>query len=76
MDLQDTDARQFVRLLQDGGMWGGSGSVWEVGQLGTDTITFREAIIRLADEMDTAGLSCKGSQFAAQIFRKWNEAGL
>lgn len=73
IDLQDTNEAEFVRLIQDGGMWGGSGAVWEVGPMGEDTVAFKKAMVQLAEEMEDVGLACKGSQFAACCFR--NELG-
>jgi hypothetical protein len=76
IELQDTDMQQFVRLLQDGGMWGGSGSVCDVAPLGADERAFRDAMIQTADEMERLGLGCRGSRFIAFVFRDWNAKGV
>jgi hypothetical protein len=57
-------------------MWGGSGAVWEVGPIGTDTAQFRNAIIQLAEAMDRDGIGTEGSRSAASIFTQWNRQGL
>jgi hypothetical protein len=74
--LHDTNDAEFVRLIQDGGMWGGSGAVWEVQPLETDERAFRVTIIGIAEEMDTLGIGCEGSRFIANVFRTWNGDGL
>jgi hypothetical protein len=76
IELQDTNEAEFVRLIQDGGMSGGSGSVWEIPNIGEDTVKFREAFIELADEMERIGLGCNGSRFVGYVFRQWNESGI
>ncbi len=76
INLHDTDQKEFVRLLHSIDMWGGSGAVWEVGDLGEDEVAFRYAIIRLAAQMDEAGLGTERNRYIASTFRKWNQAGI
>lgn len=76
IQLHDHDPEEFQRLLQSVDMWGGSGAVWEVGSLFTDARRFGELIIRLAEEMDAAGLGTPRSQDIANTFRSWRGQGL
>jgi hypothetical protein len=73
--LHDVDRDLFARRLQDGEVWGGSGSVWEVGDMGSDEIEYREGLILLADRMAVHDLDCKGSRFIAQTLRDWRSLG-
>jgi hypothetical protein len=57
-------------------MWEGAGAVREVGDLGPDTLAFRNAIIHLAAEMDRQGIGLPRSRNIAEIFRQWNHGGL
>jgi hypothetical protein len=75
IELQDTNEGEFVRLLQDGGMWGGSGSVLDIGNVGDDTARFNECLVELAEEMERIVLDCEGSRFAAYALRRWKESG-
>jgi len=76
LQLNDENSDEFVRLLISVDMWGGSGAVWEVGDLGDDTLAFRNAFIMLAAQMERAGLGTEGSRFIASTFRQWNRAGV
>ena len=67
---------EFIALIQDINMWGGSGAVWEVAQLGTDTSEFRKAIIKLAAAMDRDGIATDRSRDIASVFDNWNRRGL
>jgi len=70
--LRDSNDPDLPRQLNSGAMWGGAGSVWEVGDLGKDTREFRNSIIALAEEMDRADFGSKDSAFIAEVFRNWN----
>ena len=74
--LRSGDRSSFPTLLQSVDMWGGSGAVWEVGDLGDDTRAFRQAIIDLAAEMDKCGLGMERSRFVASTFAEWNRLGV
>jgi hypothetical protein len=71
IELRDSDRNEFVSRLHSGDMWGGSGSVWEVGELGSDTRSYWKAIVLLADEMEREGIGTERSQELARILRDW-----
>jgi hypothetical protein len=70
--LQAGNQTEFVTLLHSVDMWGGSGAVWEVGELGEDKQAFQCAIIQLSADMDQAGLGTERSRFIASTFVEWN----
>jgi hypothetical protein len=76
LHLNDENPTEFVRLLTSADMWGGSGAVWEVGDLGNDERAFRDAIISLAGQMDRADLGSERSRSTASTFRQWNRNGI
>lgn len=71
MKLQKEDPLEFRSLIQGVDLWGGSGAVWEVGDLGEGTRRFQNAIIRLAEEMDHTGLGTEHSRAIAHILQAW-----
>src|SRR5690348_5018042 len=76
INLHGTDPDRFRTLVQSVGMWGGSGAVWEVGQLGEDKQRFQEHIIRLAHQMEHADLGMDRSRAIAATFASWRAKGL
>ena len=73
--FRDANQAEFTRLLQGRDVWGGSGAVWEVGQLGRDSALFWDAVIALADDMERQGLGTERSHFVAETLRGWRAAG-
>ena len=75
------DQAEFRAVLQDVGMWGGSGSVIDcaissnarevTSQVRQDERAFWSAIVQLADEMDRVGLATARSRDVAATFRSW-----
>lgn len=86
LELAKSDSSRFAEAIVDGGMWGGSGAVWEVGsfrrpeiderEATRDELAFRKAIIRLATNMDKIGLGTEGSRSVATAFKTWKRMGL
>ncbi|HTW95317.1 MAG TPA: hypothetical protein VMD30_11015 [Tepidisphaeraceae bacterium] len=79
IELRSADPAEFNRLLQGVDMWGGSGAVWEVGptRMNRDEVqSFRAAIIALAEWMESESVGFERSRFIADVFRKWNAAGI
>jgi hypothetical protein len=74
--LHDVDPDLFIHKLQSGAVWGSSGSVWEVGELGCDHAEFWDLFIALSEQMDANGIACEGSRFIGQMLRAWRTAGL
>jgi hypothetical protein len=76
IQLYDTDLDAFRRRLQSVDLWGGAGAVWEVNPGGPERRRFHELIIRLAEEMQAAGLGTARTQDIADTFRSWLAKGL
>jgi hypothetical protein len=74
--LEGGNQGSFVALIHSVDMWGDSGAVWEVCNLGDDTREFQCAIIELAAEMDDDGLGNERSRFIASTFAKWSRMGV
>lgn len=76
IELYQFDRERFAKLIQSVEVWGGAGAVWEVGDLGPDTVPFRNAIVRLAEALESERLATNRSRDIADIFRRWNEMGI
>ena len=79
IELRSTNRAEFDRLLHSVDMWGGSGAVWEVGpsRMNRDEVqSFRAGIIALSEWMESQGAGFERSRFIADVFRKWNAAGI
>ncbi|NLS92405.1 MAG: hypothetical protein GXX96_09600 [Planctomycetaceae bacterium] len=76
IELWQFDRDGFFKLVKSAEVWGGAGAVWEVGDLGSDTVPFRYAIIRLAEAMEREQLGSNRSREIADIFRDWNKRGV
>ena len=70
------DSPKLEASLQSVEMWGGSGAVWEVGELGDDKRQFRNTIIQLVEEMERSGIHFPRARFIANTFLKWNRDGV
>ena len=64
--------------LASGAMWGGSGSVWEVGEWSSreDRRRFMQLLLRLAEEMRRAGITSPGAESCAAIMSSWLTSGI
>ncbi len=76
LDLPTRNRTELISFIQTVEMWGGAGAVWEVGDLKTDTLIYREAIIRLAAAMDRDGIGTDRSRHVASILSDWNQRGV
>jgi hypothetical protein len=73
------DSVRFVEALQGGAMWGGAGSVADAAWLTDpplpseaqrDSVEFRRALVRIADEMESQGIASEGSRFIGGAFKR------
>ena len=64
--------------LISGAMWGGSGSVWEVGTFNSreERRQFMQALLRLVDEIRQAGITAPGAESCAAIMTNWLKSGI
>jgi hypothetical protein len=63
--------------LTSGAMWGGSGSVWEVGfDSREEHRTYWRLLVRLVEEMRQAGITSPGAEFAATAMANWLKSGI
>ena len=64
--------------LISGAMWGGSGSVWEVGTFNSreEKRRFMQALLGLVDEMRQAGITAPGAESCAAIMTNWLKSGI
>ena len=86
IETAQEDSEEFAAGVSGGDVWGGAGAVWEVGtfkghkisdaEAGKDEVLFRKAIIRLAEEMDKAGIGTPRSRDIAGILKYWQRMGM
>ncbi len=72
------DPRAAEPGLASGAMWGGAGSVWEVGGWSStgDRRRFTHLLVSLVDELRHAGISAPGAESRATIMSRWLESGI
>jgi hypothetical protein len=65
-------------------MWGGAGSVADAAWLTDppptseaerDSVEFRRALVRIADEMENQGIASEGSRFIGRVFGSGLQGG-
>jgi hypothetical protein len=71
IQLYGTDLDAFRQRLQSLDLWDGAGAGWEVNPRGPERKRSHELIIRLAEEMQAAGLGTARTQNIANSFRSW-----
>jgi hypothetical protein len=74
------DRAGFVEALQGGEIWGSSGSVVDTAGLThdpprtpeaeRDSVEFRRALLRIADEMENQSIASEGSRFVGRVFKR------
>lgn len=64
--------------LTSGAMWGGSGSVFDVGTFNSKDEHRKSLhlLLQLAEEIRRAGINSSGAEFAATAIPKWLESGI
>jgi hypothetical protein len=70
----------FVEALQDGEVWGSSGSVADAAgltressrtkEVERDSVEFRRALVRIGDEMENQGIASEGSRLIGRVFQR------
>jgi len=82
------DINQFREELNDPSMWGGAGSVSDVGpgsghfldkstaEAEKDEYRYRDLIVQLVEQLDREGLASDRARSIAATFREWNESGI
>jgi hypothetical protein len=72
----DQDA--MVPGLRSGAVWGGMGSVCDVGGFSSmkGKHLFWKQLVRLAQEMQFAGLKCHRAECVASVLQRWLADGL
>jgi hypothetical protein len=72
----DQDA--MIPGLRSGAMWGGSGAVWEVGEFSSveEQRLYWNQLIRLVEEMRSAGIESKSAESIVLILQQWVAMGL
>jgi hypothetical protein len=76
--VADWDSTAVGPGLASGAMWGGSGSVWEVGEFNSreDRRRFLQLLLQLVDEMRQAGITAPGAESSAAIISNWLKTGI
>ena len=81
LDLAHLESPKFVSRLQGGEVWGGAGSLADLGYLGDFTerperavkkasLRYEGLLIMLSDEMESEGIASSGSKFIGDALRK------
>jgi hypothetical protein len=80
------DIDQFREELNDPAMWGGAGSVSDVGPRSghfidersaeEDEYRYRDLMVRFVEQLDREGLASDRARSIAATFREWNESGI
>ncbi|PQB04340.1 hypothetical protein [Aureitalea marina] len=72
--LKKDDQEEFMDKLISAEMWGGSGSVWEVGGFydGEDYKQFAIQIVKLVDLLKESGIRSKAARSAGRVLKKMN----
>jgi hypothetical protein len=84
-EIYETDIDRFREELNDPVMWGGAGSVADIGprfghftdkiRSEQDEFSYRDLIVRLVEQLDREGLASDRARFIVRVFREWNETG-
>src|SRR5574340_113235 len=76
--VADWDPTAVVPGLTSGAMWGGSGSVWEVGTWNSrdDRRRFMELLLRLVEQMRQDGINSPGAESFAAMMSNWLKSGV
>lgn len=73
--VAEWDSTAVAPGLASGAMWGGAGSVFDVGKFDSrdDRRRFMQMLVQLVNEMRQAGISAPGADQAAAIMSGWLE---
>jgi hypothetical protein len=76
--IAEWDPIAVAPALTSGAMWGGSGSVWDVGRFDSaiDRREFCQSLVQLAEEMRIQGINSAGADSRAEILSQWLKQGL
>ena len=76
--IAEWDFSACCPALSSGAMWGGSGSVWEVGEFNfaSEKRTFYLMLIELFEAMRSEAIQGVGAEQTVRVLKQWLAAGI